>query len=130
MIPTEVLTSLAPTIATLAVVSAAFVAGGWYFSRRFGLRILALWWLLSSAALTSIGALRTNADTFVLVALATIAAVGFGLAALSLRKRLLASPASALTGRMVLAGVGAFFAGAGLCLVLLLLSDVWQLMRR
>jgi uncharacterized membrane protein YsdA (DUF1294 family) len=140
MTPAQVLTLLTTAGLGYALLAAAYIIGAWYLSRRWGVRVLLPVWLVASllAAVAGVYRLHTRSsaagnvptritDLRLLLAALIFSLLGFGLASLSVRKRLRRASDAGLTLMTVLAGVGAFFGGLGLGFVPVLVLDVRRL---
>jgi len=126
-----------------AAYAAALVAVAWRLSVRYGRHWLPIAWfvgglafaVLTLAKLRVQGAAigvppRTSLDWLALAGSFGYGFVGAGLAMLSVRKRLRASPDGRLTRGGVAAGVGAFFGGMLLVLLIVGVNDVAALVRQ
>jgi len=142
MIPSQPASLLGYALLGYALVGACYVLVAWYVGRRWGIRTLPVVWLLCScvAALGGVynlhrryvafgDVLPIQTDLRLLGFALAIALCGFGLATLSVRKRLRRVPSGTPTLGGVAAGVGAFFGGLGLGLLPLLLLDIRQFFR-
>jgi hypothetical protein len=123
---------LAPT-----VLGACYVLVAWHVGRRWGSQRLLAVWLACSCLSAIAGVYRLHqqyglsgnvlplpTDLRLLVFALIFALCGFGLATLSVRKRLRRAPTGVPTVGGVAAGVGSFFAGLGLGLLPLLVLDI------
>ena len=129
--------SLLLGICLLAIYAIVFVATAWRFAVRRGPRSLvvvwlagaALFWLLNITKLWMQGMTvhfppTTLPDRLAIFGFLGFALCGTGLATLSVRRRLRTSPDGRLTIANTAAGVGAFFAGMVLTLIVVAINDI------
>lgn len=120
----------------LALFAGIFVVAAWRVSARYGPRSLVGIWLAGAAVFCLLNFVRFRAQGFPLHFPPASAAdriaiygmlgnglVGCGLAALSVRKRRRRSADGVLTRGAVAAGVGAFFAGMLIVLLVVAIND-------
>lgn len=141
MTPQEALVQLAIAAVGYAVVAAAYVVLAWVLGRRFGARALSAAWLLASVGMAAMILVRTHLrmtrhgttvpptwERGLAVGILGMLLLAFGLATLSVRKRLKREPAVALGVGGVARGVGAFFVGIGMVMAVFLIADVRHIM--
>ena len=137
------LLSLLLGLALTAGYAAALVAAAWRLGVRYGPRWLPLVWLvggllfavLTIAKLRAQGALigfppKTSVDRLALFASLGYGFVGAAFTTLSVRKRLRRSGDGRLTSAAVGAGVGAFFCGVLVVLLVVAVDDFAALFRQ
>jgi hypothetical protein len=124
--------------------AALYVTTAWGLCRRFGVQYLPILWLVASLLVAvpmtllfreKFSQAIPNPGPYHPVrafALGTSVAfgLGFGLAALSVRRRMLKDPSTILDLAVVARGVGAFFCGVGLVLALFLIGDLRRLLQQ
>ncbi|UCC49768.1 MAG: hypothetical protein JSV41_06320 [Gemmatimonadota bacterium] len=138
MNPLAMLLALLGSFALLACIAAVYVFVAWRMARRMGERSLLGTWILGSVFLAVLYVLIWSLRREALGVTPSVAyrvkefgaffgvsALAFGLATLSVRRRLRRSNDSLKT-RGILAGVGAFFGGLGLVFLAVLLSDLFR----
>ena len=116
----------------LVIWGAVYVAVAWHVARRFGERWLVATWLVAALLLWVVtvkaNPLPPRLREYYLYALISSLG-GFGLATLSLRKRLRRSHDGVLTLHATAAGVGALIAGQLVGTLPVIASDLSKLLR-
>jgi hypothetical protein len=138
----QFISGLGLALGVVALFAAAYVALAWHLARRAGRRWLAVAWLIAVlifllAFLTRLKILgapvsippRTAGNRLLLAVSLGVGLAGAGLATLSVWRGLISSPDGRLTFGRIMAGVGAFFGGLLVVMVVLLVRDLWQIGR-
>lgn len=139
MTPQEGLIALAQGFLTYLVVAALYVAGSYLIGQKLGIRILPAVWLVTSFIVGGLALRRVYlpyrasdpihwGQLIIAAGFCFMLFLAFGLATLSVRARLRKEPTARLNVGAVGRGVGAFFCGVAIVLVLFLVSDVRRLL--
>jgi hypothetical protein len=121
------------------VVAALYVAGSYVIAQKLGTRILPALWLVTSLVVGGLALRRVYlpyrgsepihwGQLIIAIGFCIMFFLAFGLATLSVRARLSKEPRARLSVGAVGRGVGAFFCGVAIVLVVFLVSDVRRLL--
>jgi hypothetical protein len=138
--PSTALLSVFGTFLVLALVAALYVVAAWAVAKRFGEFALIGAWLVGTISLATMYTMvwgyrrelagvtiSTSYRLMEFAAFLGLSAAGFGLSTLSVHRRRRRTSDGLNFGAMM-AGVGAFFGGLGVVLVVVFVSDVFRLL--
>lgn len=139
MTPQEGLIALLRGFLAYMVVATLYVASSYVIAQKIGTRILPTLWLVTSLVVGGFALHRvyqpyTGSDPIhwgqliIAFGLCIMFFLAFGLATLSVRARLKKEPKARLSVGAIGRGVGAFFCGVAIVLVVFLISDVRRLL--
>jgi hypothetical protein len=131
MTPQNALVAVAFTLLLYAALAGLYVTGAWALCRKLGVRFLPLLWLSASLLATLVVWYRSaNPPFWIAVGLGTMFPSGFGLASLSVRRRMIKDASAGLTFGMLARGLGAFICGVALALAPFLIGDLRRLLEQ